>query len=105
MKIWTLGLLFSGLSLLTGSACAQEDLRRFKLTPFSEMTPAQRAYADAVMAGPVAATGSAAVVPGAGTLGRPVNVYLRRPALAERLRQLGGQLPCRSATPAGLTGH
>ena len=68
MKIWTVGLLFFGLGWLAGSACAQEDLRRFKLTPFSEMTPAQRAYADAVMAGPVAATGSAAVVPGAGPI-------------------------------------
>jgi len=76
MKIWTVGLLFSGLSLLAGSAWAQEDLRRFKLMPFTEMTPAQRAYADAVMSGPVAATGSAAVVPGAGTIGSPFNVYL-----------------------------
>ncbi len=88
MKIWTVGLLFSGLALLAGSACAQEDMRRFRLTPLSEMTPAQRAYADAVMAGPVAATGSAAVVPGAGTIGSPFNVYLRSPVLAERLRQL-----------------
>src|SRR5881628_4138607 len=102
MKIWTVGLLFSGLSLLAGSACAQEDLRRFKLTPFSEMTPAQRAYADAVMSGPVAATGSAAVVPGAGTIGSPFNVYLRSPALAERLPQLGEQIRFRSSLPARL---
>src|SRR5437870_6478185 len=102
MKIWTVGLLFSGLSLLAGSACAQEDLRRFKLTPFSEMTPAQRAYADAVMAGPVAATGSAAVVPGAGTIGSPFNVYLRSPVLAERLRQLGEQIRFKSSLPERL---
>src|SRR6266568_4370164 len=94
MKIWTVGLLFSGLTLLAGSACAQEDMRRFKLTPLSEMTPAQRAYANAVMSGPVAATGSAAVVPGAGTI--------RSPALAERLRQLGEQIRFRSSLPARL---
>src|SRR3989442_8382581 len=102
MKIWTVGLLFSGLALLAGSAWAQEDLRRFKLMPFTEMTPAQRAYADAVMSGPVAATGSAAVVPGAGTIGSPFNVYLRSPALAERLRQLGEQIRFRSSLPARL---
>src|SRR5207244_13032378 len=102
MKIWTVGLLFSGLGWLAGSACAQEDLRRFKLTPFSEMTPAQRAYADAVMAGPVAATGSAAVVPGAGTIGSPFKGYLRRPVLAQRLRQVGGQDRFQSLLPAPL---
>ncbi|TMG71081.1 MAG: carboxymuconolactone decarboxylase family protein [Betaproteobacteria bacterium] len=102
MKIWTVGLLFSGLALLAGSAWAQEDLRRFKLMPFTEMTPAQRAYADAVMSGPVAATGSAAVVPGAGTIGSPFNVYLRSPALAERLRQMGEQIRFRSSLPARL---
>ena len=31
MRIWTVGFLFSGLGLLAGSACAQEDLRRFKV--------------------------------------------------------------------------
>jgi 4-carboxymuconolactone decarboxylase len=102
MKMWTVGLLFSGLTLLAGSACAQEDLRRFKLTPFTEMTPAQRAYADAVMAGPVAATGSAAVAPGAGTIGSPFNVYLRSPVLAERLRQLGEQIRFKSSLPERL---
>ena len=102
MKIWTVGFLFSGLGLLAGSACAQEDLRRFKLTPFSEMTPAQRAFADAVMSGPVAATGSAAVVPGAGTIGSPFNVYLRSPMLAERLRQLGEQIRFKSSLPERL---
>jgi 4-carboxymuconolactone decarboxylase len=102
MKIGTVGSLFSGLALLAGSAYGQEDLRRFKLTPFSEMTPAQRAYADAVMSGPVAATGSAAVVPGASTIGSPFNVYLRSPALAERLREVGEQIRFRSSLPERL---
>src|SRR6195256_673411 len=102
MKIWAVGLLLSVLTLLAGSPCAQEDTRRFKLTPFSEMTPAQRAFADAVMSGPVAATGSAAVVPGAGTIGSPFNVYLRSPGLANHLRQLGEQIRFRSSLPARL---
>jgi len=54
------------------------------------------------MAGPVAATGSAAVVPGAGTIGSPFNVYLRSPVLAERLRQLGEQIRFRSSLPERL---
>src|SRR5437879_3691835 len=102
MKIWTVGLLFSGLGWLAGSACAQEDLRRFKLTPLSEMTPAQRAYADAVMSGPVAATGSAAVVPGAATIGSPFNVYLRSPELAQQLRKAGEHVRFKSSLPARL---
>ena len=66
------------------NAVAQEDQRRFKLIPFTDMTPDQRKYADAVMAGPTSATGSAAVVPGAKTIGSPFNVYLRSPVLADR---------------------
>src|SRR2546430_16953055 len=102
MNIWTVGLLFSGLALLAGSACAQEDMRRFKLTPLSEMTPAQRAYADAVMSGPVAATGSAAVVPGAATIGSPFNVYLRSPELAQNLRAVGEYIRFKTSLPARL---
>src|SRR5881628_4241898 len=102
MKTWQSGLLAVGLSVLAGSAIAEEDMRRFRLIPFTEMTPAQRAYADAVMSGPVAGTGSAAVVPGAATIGSPFNVYLRSPALAERLPQLGEQIRFRSSLPARL---
>jgi len=54
------------------------------------------------MSGPVAATGSAAVVPGAGTIGSPFNVYLRSPALANHLRQLGEQIRFRLSLPARL---
>src|SRR5437899_2031484 len=102
MKIWQSALLAVGLALLVGNAIAEEEMRRFRLIPFTEMTPAQRAYADAVMAGPVAATGSAAVVPGASTIGSPFNVYLRSPVLAERLRQLGEQIRFKSSLPERL---
>jgi len=90
------------LALAASGARAEEDMRRFRLIPFSEMTAAQRAYADAVMAGPVAATGSAAVVPGAKTIGSPFNVYLRSPELAQALRPLGEQIRFKSSLPARL---
>ena len=90
------------LALVSAGARAEDDMRRFRLIPFSEMTAAQRAYADAVMAGPVAATGSAAVVPGAKTIGSPFNVYLRSPELAQALRPLGEQIRFKSSLPARL---
>lgn len=81
---------------------AQNELPRFKRTPFSQMTPAQRAYADALMAGPVSSTGSAAVVPGADSLGSPFNVYLRSPELAQQLRKVAEYIRFNSSLPARL---
>src|SRR3989440_10288521 len=101
MKICRPALLV-GLALLVGNAIAEEEMRRFRLIPFTEMTPAQRAYADAVMSGPVAATGSAAVVPGAATIGSPFNVYLRSPELAQQLRKVGEHVRFKSSLPARL---
>jgi 4-carboxymuconolactone decarboxylase len=83
-------------------ALAQDDGRRFRLIPFTEMTPEQRKYADAVMAGPTAATGSAAVVPGASTIGSPFNVYLRSPLLADRLRVVAEYLRFQTSLPFKL---
>jgi 4-carboxymuconolactone decarboxylase len=87
---------------LSGNTLAQEDLRRFKLTPFSEMTPAQRAYAEGVMSGPTSKTGSAAIVPGANTIGSPFNVYLRSPELAEHLLKAAQHIRFKSSLPARL---
>jgi 4-carboxymuconolactone decarboxylase len=81
---------------------AQEDPRRFRLIPFTEMTPEQRKYADAVMAGPTSSTGSAAVVPGASTIGSPFNVYLRSPLLAGRLRVVAEYLRFQTSLPFKL---
>jgi 4-carboxymuconolactone decarboxylase len=83
-------------------ALAQEELRRFRLIPFTEMTPEQRKYADAVMAGPTSSTGSAAVVPGAATIGSPFNVYLRSPLLAEQLRGVAEYLRFKTSLPFKL---
>jgi len=102
MNILTAGFLIAGLACMAGPVAAQEDLRRFKLTPFSEMTPAQRIYADATVAGPVAATGGAAVVPGAAFLGSPFNVYMRSPVLAEHLRKVFEHVRFKSSLPPRL---
>jgi len=81
---------------------AQENARRFKLIPFTEMTPEQKKYADAVLAGPTSKTGSAAAVPGAPTIGAPFNVYLRSPLLAEELRKVAEYLRFKTSLPARL---
>ena len=103
MKNLKAGLAMAGLAAsVAGDTLAQEDMRRFKLMPFSEMTPAQRAYAEGVMSGPVSATGSAAVVPGANTIGSPFNVYLRSPELAEHLLKAAQHIRFKSSLPARL---
>lgn len=91
-----------GLIVLAGQVNAQEELRRFKLTPVEQMTPAQRQYFEAMMAGPVSSTGSSAVVNGAKNLGAPFNVYLRSPELADILRKLGEQIRFKSSLPTKL---
>jgi len=102
MMTWKASVLAAAMIAATCNASAQEDQRRFKLIPFSEMTPDQRRYADAVMAGPTSSTGSAAVVPGASTIGSPFNVYLRSPVLADQLRRVGEHIRFKSSLPAKL---
>jgi len=100
--IWKATVLAAALLAVTYSAIGQEDQRRFKLIPFTEMTPDQRKYADAVMAGPTSSTGSAAVKPGASTIGSPFNVYLRSPLLAEQLRRVAEHIRFKSSLPTKL---
>lgn len=101
MTYWRIAIVAS-LMMLVGQASAQEELRRFKLTPVEQMSPAQRQYFDAMMSGPVSGTGSSAVVSGAKNLGAPFNVYLRSPELAEVLRKLGEQIRFKSSLPTKL---
>jgi len=102
MNHWKAGLLALAAIACAGNAWAQEEQRRFKLIPFTEMTPEQKKYADAVLAGPTAATGSAAAVPGAATIGAPFNVYLRSPLLAEELRKVAEHIRFKTSLPAKL---
>lgn len=102
MQIIKTGLVAAALIASAGTAQAQDDGRRFKLLPFTEMNAAQKAYADAVMAGPTSSTGSAAVVPGAKFLGAPFNVYLRSPELAQGLRQVAEYIRFKTSLPQKL---
>ena len=80
----------------------QEGPRRFALTPLTDMTPEQRAVADAIMKGPRAAVGSPAAAAGATSLSSPFNVWNRRPELADRLQKVGEYIRFRSSLPARL---
>jgi 4-carboxymuconolactone decarboxylase len=97
----TLAAASAGLGLST-SALAQDDGRRFKLTPIAEMTVDQKKYVDAVLSGPTSASGSAAAVVGAPTIGSPFNVYLRSPILAEQLRRVAEYIRFNSSLPPKL---
>ena len=79
-----------------------EGPRRFPLTPLTQMTPEQRAVADAIMKGPRAAVGSPAAAAGATSLSSPFNVWNRRPELADRLQTLGESIRFRSSLPPRL---
>jgi 4-carboxymuconolactone decarboxylase len=79
-----------------------EGPRRFRLTPLTEMTPEQRAVADAIMKGPRAAVGSPAAAAGATSLSSPFNVWNRRPELADRLQRVGEYIRFRSSLPPRL---
>jgi 4-carboxymuconolactone decarboxylase len=76
--------------------------RRFALTPLTEMTPEQRAVADAIMKGPRAAVGSPAAAPGATSLSSPFNVWNRSPELADRLQKIGEYVRFKSSLPPRL---
>lgn len=80
----------------------QEGPRRFALTPLTDMTPEQRAVADAIMKGPRAAVGSPAAAAGATSLSSPFNVWNRRPELADRLQKVGEYIRFRSSLPPRL---
>ena len=80
----------------------QQDQQRFKRLTTDQMSPDQKSYFDALMAGPISGTGSAGVVQGATSLGAPFNVLLRSPVMAERLRKLGEYLRFESTIPKRL---
>ena len=96
------GAMTAGIIAASTGAAAQEDGRRFKLTPIAEMTADQKKYVDNVLAGPTSATGSAAAVVGAPTIGAPFNVYLRSPILADQLRRVAEHIRFKSSLPFKL---
>jgi len=82
MKRLTLLLLL----VLTSAAQAQD---RFAELPPSQMTPEQKAIADAIVAT-------------RGSLNGPFNAWLRDPALADRLQKLGEQIRFHASLPPAL---
>lgn len=76
---------------------AQESERRFRLTPFGEMTPAQREVADKIRSGPRASVSGSAANANNASLGSPFNVWLRSPELADHLQQLGSHIRFKSS--------
>jgi 4-carboxymuconolactone decarboxylase len=72
---------------IAGSAGAAE---RFPQLKPEQMTPAQKAVADRIVAGPRK------------SMGGPFNAWLRSPELADRLQAVGEQVRFRSSLPARL---
>ncbi|MBM3356138.1 MAG: carboxymuconolactone decarboxylase family protein [Betaproteobacteria bacterium] len=82
-----------------GEAPAAEQ--RFKPIPLENLTPEQRALADAIRSGPRGAVkGSAAARPG--PLGGPFNVWLRSPGIGQIIQSLGAEIRFRSSLPPKL---
>ncbi|MBI3044546.1 MAG: carboxymuconolactone decarboxylase family protein [Betaproteobacteria bacterium] len=80
---------------------AGADPRRFKLIPLENLTPEQRAVADAIRSGARSkVANSAAAKPG--PLGGPFNVWLRSPGVGNLIQQLGAEIRFRSSLPAKL---
>lgn len=77
------------------------DLRRFKLIPLEELTPAQRALSDAIRSGPRSKLkNSGASKPG--PIGGPFNIWLRSPGIGDCVQRLGEEIRFRSSLPAKL---
>jgi 4-carboxymuconolactone decarboxylase len=75
--------------------------QRFKQIPPENLTPEQRALADAIRSGPRAAVrNSSAAKPG--PLGGPFNVFLRSPGVGHIIQSLGAEIRFRSSIPAKL---
>jgi 4-carboxymuconolactone decarboxylase len=99
MKLRT-GVCIIALLVSAGTAAAQSEDRRFRLIPLDEMTPAQRAVADAIRSGPRASVAGSSA--NAATPGSPFNPWLRSPEAADLLQQLGSYLRFKSSLPPRL---
>ena len=84
-----------------GAETRHEGPRRFALTKFSQMTPEQKAAADALRAGPRAAVGSSANA-SPDSIGSPFNIWVRRPELLDRLQKVGEYIRFKSSLPPRL---
>lgn len=75
--------------------------QRFQQIAPEDLTPEQRALADAIRSGPRSAVkNSAAARPG--PLGGPFNVFLRSPGIGHIIQSLGAEIRFRSSIPSKL---
>lgn len=75
--------------------------QRFRQIPPENLTPEQRALADAIRSGPRSAVKtSSAAKPG--PLGGPFNVFLRSPGVGHIIQSLGAEIRFRSSIPSKL---
>lgn len=80
---------------------ATQAPQRFKQIPPENLTPEQRALADAIRSGPRSAIkSSSAAKPG--PLGGPFNVFLRSPEMGTIIQSLGAEIRFRSSIPSKL---
>lgn len=84
-----------------GDASRTEGPRRFALTKLSEMTPEQKAAAEALRAGPRASVGSSATA-AADSVGSPFNIWIRHAELLDRLQRVGEYIRFKSSLPPRL---
>ena len=83
----------------SGKTTAKEQ--RFKAITPENLTPEQRALADAIRSGPRGAIkNSAAAKPG--PLGGPFNVFLRSPEIGNIIQSLGAAIRFKSSIPSKL---
>ncbi len=78
-----------------------EGPRRFALLKFAQMTPEQKAAADALRSGPRASVGGSATA-AADSVGSPFNIWIRHPELLDRLQKVGEYIRFKSSLPARL---
>jgi 4-carboxymuconolactone decarboxylase len=80
---------------------ADAPAQRFKQIPVENLTPEQKALADAIRSGPRSnVKGSAAAKPG--PLGGPFNVWLRSPDIGNIIQSMGAAIRFRSSLPSKL---
>lgn len=77
-------------ALFVASAGAAPAAERFPPLTLETMTPAQREVADAIVSGPRK------------SMGGPFNAWLRSPAMADKLQQVGAEVRYRSSLPGRL---
>ena len=87
---------------MTASDDRHDGERRFRLLKFAEMTPEQKAAADALRSGPRATVGGSSATANPDSVGSPFNIWIRNPELLDRLQKVGEYIRFKSSLPPRL---